>query len=296
MEPVKKKQKHGADGKEGEGPSVAVPRESLLEACKRGATEQEVRSLLEAGEGVVDIHQADGSGRTALMWACSHGHQLGVIRALITERHAAVNRSDGFGETPLFIACEHGRVEVVRYLVAEAHAAVNQAMNDGATPLFYACCYGHLELVRYLIAEAHAAVNQAAHDGEAPLYGACRGGHLEVVRYLVTEAHADVNQANNDGDTPLYIAADRGYFGVIRHMASASARLTRLDSAVWQNEQVLRALVQGCQDRLRPLLPSFLEDALVLPVGQGGLEPFLLPMVLEYALPATWEDVQELLC
>ena len=96
MEPVKKKQKQGTDGKEGEGPSVAVPRESLLEACKRGATEQEVRSLLEAGEGVVDIHQADGRGRTALMWACSHGHQLGVIRALITERHAAVNRADGW--------------------------------------------------------------------------------------------------------------------------------------------------------------------------------------------------------
>ena len=56
MEPVKKKQKKGTDkdGKEGgEVTPAAVPRESLLEACKRGASEQEVRSLLEAGMGTV---------------------------------------------------------------------------------------------------------------------------------------------------------------------------------------------------------------------------------------------------
>ena len=58
---------------------------------------------------------------------------------------------------------------------------------------------------------------------------------------------------------------------------------------------MLQALVQGCQDRLRPLLFSRLEDTLasVLPLWEGGEEPVLLPMVLEYALPSTWEDVQE---
>ena len=66
--------------------------------------------------------------------------------------------------------------------------------------------------------------------------------------------------------------------------------------SLWQNEQVLRALVQGCQDRLRLVLTALLEAALVLPPGQGGLEPVLLPCVLEYALPITWEDVQEDLC
>ena len=223
-QPVKKKQKQGTDGKEGGETSVAIPRESLLEACTRGASEQEVRSILEAGVRA-DIDQADGQGRTALMWACYHRHQLGVVRALITARPAAVNHAN----------------------------------NNGATPLYFAC----------------------------------HRGHLEVVRYLVAQAHADVNQAMNIGTTPLFFAADRGFFGIVRYLASARARLTQLDSNVWQNEQVLRALGQGCQDRLRPLLSPRLEDALVLPPGQGGLEPVLLPLVLEYALPVTWEDVQE---
>ena len=259
MEPVKKKQKKGTDGKQAGGAApVSVLAESLLEACERGASESEVRSLLAAGE-VVDIDQADGSGRTALMWACQHGNSLGVVRALITQAHAETDQADQDGRTALWIACREGHLEVARYLVAEAHADVNQADEDGWTPLLIAC----------------------------------QEGHLEVVRYLVAEAHAAVNLASNDDRTPLFIAADSGFFGVVRYLASARARLTQLDSEVWQGEQVLHALVQGCQDRLRSLLPSCLEDALVLPPGHGGLEPVLLPLVLEYALPATWEDVQE---
>ncbi len=293
MEPRKKKQRTGTDQKQGgDAATMAVPRESLLEACKRGASESEVRSLLETGGGA-DINQIDGAGLTALMWACQNGHSLGVVRALIAQAHAAVNQSSSAGATPLFCACRNGHLEVVRYLVAEAHADVNQAMNNGPTPLFIACFNGHLEVARYLVAEAHADVSQATYDGATPLFCACVEGHLELVRYLVAEAHADVNQAMNNGPTPLRIAADRGHLVVVRYLASAQARLTEVDSEVWQGEEVLRALAQGCQDRLCPLLSRQLEDALVLPPGQGGLEPILLPFVLEYALPVTWEDVQE---
>ena len=95
----------------------------------------------------------------------------------------------------------------------------------------------------------------------------------------------------------LYIACEEMYVEVVRYLASSSsARLTQLDHGIWRNPHVLAALVQGCQDRLRHVLPPLLEDALVLPPGQGGLEPVLLPLLLEYALPVTWEDVQEVLC
>ena len=136
-------------------------------------------------------------------------------------------------------------------------------------------------------------ISQAYEDGVTPRFIACRRGHLEVVRFLVAEGHANVNQAINDVVTPLFISADLGHFGIVRVLARAGARLTDLTDAVWQKEEVLRALLQGCQDRLGPLLAPVLDSALVLPPGQGGLEPVLLPCVLEYALPATWEDVQE---
>ena len=117
---------------------------------------------------------------------------------------------------------------------------------------------------------------------------------MEVARFLVTEGHAAVNQATNHGLTPLHMAAASGFFGIVRFLASSRARLTHPNITVWQIKKVLRALVQGCQDRLRPLLFSQLQDTLasVLPVWAGE-EPVLLPMVLEYALPFTWEDVQE---
>ena len=47
-------------------------------------------------------------------------------------------------------------------------------------------------------------------------------------------------------------------------MASAGARLTDLDDVLWQNEQVQRALLQGCQDRGRLLLYPLVEEALLL--------------------------------
>ena len=114
-----------------------------------------------------------------------------------------------------------------------------------------------------------------------------------MVRWLVGEGGAAVNQVNNHGITPLMVAAQNGNYGTVRFLASARAQLTDPTNELWQNEEVQRALIQGCQDRLLPLLRPLLRDALLLPPDRRPLLPELLPFVLDYALPATWEDVQE---
>jgi hypothetical protein len=95
---------------------------------------------------------------------------------------------------------------MVRCLVKEPGADVNKASHAGNTPLCMAAQKGHLEVVRCVIKELGADVNQSL-QGATHLAIAAGQGRLELVRFLVLELHADVNRRNRDGATPLYIAA-----------------------------------------------------------------------------------------
>jgi ankyrin repeat protein len=67
------------------------------------------------------------------------------------------------------VAAHSGNTRIVRYLVEEHGADINRAGDLGFTPLIFAALKGHLTLVRYMVKELGADVNKTADNGGTPL-------------------------------------------------------------------------------------------------------------------------------
>jgi ankyrin repeat protein len=88
--------------------------------------------------------QGEG-GRTALLCAANYGHAQ-VVKFLLTEGNADVDKPKNNGCTPLFAAAEQGKTEVVKLLL-RGGADKNKANNYGTTPLMKAKRNGHQAIV-----------------------------------------------------------------------------------------------------------------------------------------------------
>jgi ankyrin repeat protein len=92
--------------------------------------------------------QDEEEGSTALFKAAVYGH-TDVVKLLLTEGNAEVDKTVNGGSTPLFIAAQFGRTEVVKLLL-RGGADTNIARNDGKTPLMIAKEEGHQAIVALL--------------------------------------------------------------------------------------------------------------------------------------------------
>jgi hypothetical protein len=95
-------------------------------------------------------------------------------------------------------------MKVVKWLVLEGKADVNKASDSGNTQLFVAAHNGHLEVVEWLVGGAQADVNKAlVVNGMTPLLVAARACQYEVFQWLVQVGKANINQASRKGTTPF---------------------------------------------------------------------------------------------
>ena len=120
---------------------------------------------------------------------------------------------DERGFSTLWIAAEKGHVEVVKLLLTEGNAEVDKAANDGVTPLYAAAMQGKTEVVKLLLTEGNAEVDKTNNTGATPLYVAAEQGMTEVVKLLL-RGGADANIAIQ-GWTPLMIAKHYGHQAVV---------------------------------------------------------------------------------
>ena len=81
------------------------------------------------------------NGYTALWQAAWYGHAE-IVKLLLTEGNAEVDKPSNSGTTPLYIAAKEGRTEIVKLLL-RGGADANKAKNDGWTPLRIAKHKGH---------------------------------------------------------------------------------------------------------------------------------------------------------
>ena len=80
--------------------------------------------------------------------ACQFGHE-GVVRLLVEEANAEVNKVNGKNQTPINIAAYRGHLGVVRFLLSKG--ADCTIVNDwGFTPLTNARAQGHAEVAALL--------------------------------------------------------------------------------------------------------------------------------------------------
>ena len=87
------------------------------------------------------------------------------------------------GATPSFTACMEGHEGVVRLLVEEANAEVNKVNGNNQTPINMAACAGHLGIVRFLLSKG-ADCTIKDQWGDTPLASARAEGHAEVAALL----------------------------------------------------------------------------------------------------------------
>jgi ankyrin repeat protein len=143
-----------------------------------------------------------------------------VVKLLLTEGKAEVNKTDKRGKTPLYIANLFDHDGVVELLLA--NGAIPEAEEEDSEedallanhPLCFAANNGDIAAVTQMINENKAEVNMAMDDGRTPLFFAVENGHTQTVALLVKEGGADVNRAATGGDmegmTPLVIAVASG--------------------------------------------------------------------------------------
>jgi hypothetical protein len=142
----------------------------------------------------------NNSGRhgdvTPLFVAVGVGN-LDMVRCLKMLGADVNQRGIKFGRTPLFLAVQFSSVvglDIIRCLVTELLADVNKSDDAGATPLWIAAKGGNLASVRVLVKELGADINKTR-SGITPLMVATAGKHEDVVRWLVKEgANTQISQ------------------------------------------------------------------------------------------------------
>jgi hypothetical protein len=103
-------------------------------------------------------------------------------------------------------AITSGKIAVVRFLIEELGANVNRIDSDGLAPLHHATVNAHLDVIRMLVNEFGANVDQAMRDGSTPMFITAERIHLIVLRCLGQELSADINKTNIFDATPFSVA------------------------------------------------------------------------------------------
>lgn len=191
-----------------------------------------VKALLEAG-CAVDVQ--DNPGRTALHYACQHGHNATAVPLLLAHG-VHLNLQDNDGCTPLFMAASEGLSHVVRALVRTGRCDVNLATHGTRrTPLHLLAYKGHADCLLDMIA-AGADINLRDVEGQTALWHAVNNGRVEVIKLLLkanNQAHnfrcsthlpttstlSSAGRAGHGGQVevcPVRLALDKGLVAVVK--------------------------------------------------------------------------------
>lgn len=136
--------------------------------------------------------------------------RLDEVKKLIQKKFAGVNDThNNLGFTPLHIAVSCGHVDIVKYLVLEAKADVNRIANNGATPIFCALIQNRIDIMRFLVFQGKANVHIRNNNKKGLLHIAAEM-NKDAVSFLVDEVKAKTKIQDEKGYTPLHYATRFG--------------------------------------------------------------------------------------
>jgi ankyrin repeat protein len=193
----------------------------------------------------LDAQVVDGSGWTALHWACVQAScPLELIKSLTLAWPRALLLKDRFGCTPLHDACLHNRSDIVNYILTCGFQAESVRNNNGWTPLQHLCLYYRDQMQNFeamsqeqqaqyvdamsmimgecltalwcnatlLISSTLAnglAAYQERHQDFSILHAACSLGQecpIELIRVIVKVSPSFLTEVDGGGNLPLHIA------------------------------------------------------------------------------------------
>eukprot|EP00051_Salpingoeca_urceolata_P020616 m.311485 g.311485 ORF g.311485 m.311485 type:complete len:197 (-) comp19653_c0_seq3:1363-1953(-) len=191
----------------------------LFSACRRGDLPRVVSCLQGKQEQRLDVNKTcDRDGQTPLFFACLGAHAGAVVRWLVREGGADVNRRDAFQQTPLFVLAAKGNTDVMCWL-----------LDHGADP------------------------SLVDHQGQTALFAAVGRGRLETATALAAATRdLNIDLRDHSGKTMLSIAAAKvnEYKGLsIRHAECAKDNSTHLPAP--PRSRATLVLYSGCLVRAR---------------------------------------------
>ena len=134
------------------------------------------------------------------------------------ETRSSIHEKEGYGMTALVFASAHGHVDSVKELL-DAGANVN--IERYTTPLMVASGNGH-EIIVKLLLEAGAAPNTKNRDGSSAIHWAVEEGHIKVTKLLI-DGKSDPTMQDDNKETPLMLAAKGGYADIVQILATTIA-------------------------------------------------------------------------
>lgn len=125
-----------------------------------------------------------------------------------------VNQVDRDGNTALHGAIFSGHLDIVKFLVQDCHADLERKNSIGCSPFWIACGYGHIAIVEYIMKVPSFDLVKACHEtnvtGDTPLLAAVFKGHTTIVEMILDALASDawdvLTKKNKNGDTCLGLA------------------------------------------------------------------------------------------
>ena len=198
---------------------------SLNETCLIraivGSQLEMVRFLL--ANRSANVEKRGNAERTPLMYASSRG-ELAIVRALLNYS-AEINATDWpRGNMAHILAAAFGHIETVDFLLdlrpdlLEAKTALND------TAMNSAASGGSVEMVKALLRRG-ANVENRGYRGTTPLLRASGNGRMEVVRFLYLWGVNTSAVTDEDGDNALHLAATYNHVDVAEFLADRCPEL-----------------------------------------------------------------------
>ncbi|XP_063927802.1 uncharacterized protein LOC135140972 [Zophobas morio] len=173
----------------------------------------------------VNIQTNTKCRRAILHLACAMG-RLELVMFFLS-KGTDVNAANKYGRTPLYVAVENGHEEVVKYLVDEAHANVNKKAWDGLGPLELAIKQGNVNMVR-LFLEKNVDVDSTDGYGMKPLHLAAKQSNLEIL-VMVLERSKSVDVRTSNSRTSLHFTVENGNLAFCEYLLEKKARVNVSD-------------------------------------------------------------------
>ena len=198
--------------------------DTLLTAATRRGDQRAVQMLLAAG---ADPASPNGIGSVALHVASNLDHPECID--LLLAAHADINTEwvEGSGMSALHFACRQGAEASLRRLMRakDTHSLELDARSSRSlTPLHMVASKGHAECARILLAN-HADVNLPGPSGMSALHFCAYKGHGETAMVLC-EAGAHIDALCSKSPlvrTPLHICCERGHLEASQVLSSYGA-------------------------------------------------------------------------
>lgn len=152
------------------------------------------------------------TGNETILGAAVSGHNIDIIKYIISIDPDSVNRSTSYGEKSIHRAsiCSN---EIIKILLDNG-ANINDQKNNGSRPIYEAIIYCKPENVKYII-ECGASLEDMSYHGLTPLQCAAANGFIEPLK-VILEAKVSLDVQDNNGNTALYYAAREVHESVYR--------------------------------------------------------------------------------